>query len=152
MPRRSELTSTGGRFSSSEIRSMTRRSQIRNLDAASERLAPTSHKMTVVVIEDFEMLEDYIQAWEDLAVDALEPNPFYEPWMLMPALRGLATGKDLRVVLVLNIDRGEPVLCGVFPLERRARYKGLPVAAPLLRAVHAANSRELRARVPRRFS
>jgi CelD/BcsL family acetyltransferase involved in cellulose biosynthesis len=128
MPRRSKLTSTGSRFSSSEIWSMTRCSQIRNLDAASERLAATSHKMTVVVIEDFEMLEDYIQAWEDLAADALEPNPFYEPWMLMPALRGLADGKDLRVVLVLTIDQGEPVLCGVFPLERKARYKGLPVA------------------------
>jgi CelD/BcsL family acetyltransferase involved in cellulose biosynthesis len=99
------------------------------LDAAGQRLATASRTMTVVFIKNFEMLEDYIQAWEDLAVDALEPNPFYEPWMLMPALAGLAKGSDVRVVLVLTVDQGKPVLCGMFPLERRARYKGLPVAA-----------------------
>jgi len=85
--------------------------------------------MSVVVVEDFAILEDYLQAWEDLAGDALEPNPFYESWMLIPALRTLAAGKDLRVVLVLSVNSGEPVLCGVFPLERQHRYKRLPVAA-----------------------
>lgn len=129
MPRRSELTSTGSGFSSSTIWSSPSRSQIRTLDAASERLAPASRKMTVVFIKNFEMLEDYVQAWEDLAVEALEPNPFYEPWMLLPALGGLAKGSDVRVVLVLTEDQGEPVLCGVFPLEKKDRYKGLPVAA-----------------------
>ncbi len=129
MLRRSELTSTGSRSSSSTNLSITGRSQIRTLDAPSEWLAPASRKMTVVFIKNFEMLEEYIQAWEDLAVEALEPNPFYEPWMLLPALGGLAKGSDVRVVLVLTEDQGEPVLCGVFPLERRDRYKGLPVAA-----------------------
>lgn len=129
MPRRSELTSTGSGFSSSTIWSSASRSQIRTLDAASARLAPASRKMTVVFIKNFEMLEGYIQAWEDLAAEALEPNPFYEPWMLLPALSGLAKGSDVRVVLVLTEDQGEQVLCGVFPLERRDRYKGLPVAA-----------------------
>jgi hypothetical protein len=85
--------------------------------------------MTVVFIKNFEMLEDYIQAWEDLAADALVPNPFYEPWMLLPALAGLAKGSDVGVVLVLTMDQGAPILCGVFPLERTARYKGLPIAA-----------------------
>lgn len=99
------------------------------LDAAAARVAFTSRKMTVVFIKNFEMLEDYIQAWENLAVDALEPNPFYEPWMLMPALAGLAKDSDVSVVLVLTVEQGEPVLCGVFPLEKKARYKGLPVKA-----------------------
>jgi CelD/BcsL family acetyltransferase involved in cellulose biosynthesis len=103
--------------------------KMKTSDAASESFAPGSRTMTVVFIKNFEMLEAYIQAWEDLARDALEPNPFYEPWMLMPALRGLATDKDLSVVLVLTIDQGEPLLCGVFPLEKHSRYKGLPVAA-----------------------
>jgi hypothetical protein len=80
----------------------------------------------------------------------LEPNPFYESWMLMPGLRSLAPGKNLRVVLVLTMNCGEPILCGVFPLERKQRYKGLPVAAfslwqhiycplctPLIRASYA---------------
>src|SRR4026207_948693 len=85
--------------------------------------------MSVVVIDNVDILEDYVEAWEKLAVEALEPNPFYEPWMLIPALRTQSTGKDLCVVLVLTVNEGEPVLCGVFPLEKKQRYKKLPLAA-----------------------
>lgn len=92
-------------------------------------IASLRERMSVVVIEDFNALEDYLQAWEDLAANALEPNPFYEPWMLMPALRAFTTGKHVRVVLVLDFKQGVPFLCGVFPLERKTRYKKLPVAA-----------------------
>jgi CelD/BcsL family acetyltransferase involved in cellulose biosynthesis len=106
---------------------MKSNSEILTIDAQRDA-ALLAHRLSVVVVEDPDVLEDYVQAWEDLAEEALEVNPFYEPWMLMPALRALATGKDLRVVLVLTIDRGEPVLCGVFPLERKERYKRLPVA------------------------
>jgi len=98
-------------------------------DTAREGLASSSRKMTVVFIKNSEMLEDYVEAWEELAAEALEPNPFYEHWMLIPALRELAAGKDLRVVLVLAEDQFKPTLCGVFPLEKHARYKGLPVTA-----------------------
>ena len=107
---------------------MKSKSEILTIDSAPRDAALSDHRMSVVVIEDLDVLEDYVQAWEDLVEEALEVNPFYEPWMLMPALRGLGTGKDLRVVLLLTIDRGEPVLCGVFPLERKERYKRLPVA------------------------
>jgi hypothetical protein len=70
--------------------------------------------------------------WEDLARAAIEPNPFHEPWMLLPALRAFAHGLDVRVALVLarGGERGEtPLLCGVFPLVRVPRYKGLPVGS-----------------------
>jgi hypothetical protein len=107
---------------------MKSKSEILTIDTAQRDAALSDHRMSVVLVEDPDVLEDYVQAWEDLVEEALEVNPFYEPWMLMPALRGLATGKDLRVVLVLTIDRGAPVLCGVFPLERKERYKRLPVA------------------------
>ena len=107
---------------------MKSNSEILTIDTAQGDAALPDHRMSVVLIEDVNVLEDYVQAWEDLVDEALEVNPFYEPWMLMPALRALATGKDLRVVLVLAIDRGAPVLCGVFPLERKERYKRLPVA------------------------
>ncbi len=130
---------------------MSLESEILTIDAAYRRqAAPSRKRMSVIVIEDFAILEDYFQAWEDLAANALEPNPFYESWMLMPGLRALAAGKDLRVVLVLTVNCGEPVLCGVFPLERQQRYKRLPVAAlslwqhiycplciPLMRASYA---------------
>src|SRR5215813_2848126 len=44
-------------------------------------------KMSVVVINDLNALEKYVPAWEDLAATAIEPNVFYEPWMVIPAIR-----------------------------------------------------------------
>src|SRR5437763_10056109 len=97
---------------------MKSKSEILTVDDPSQwRATSLLEPMSVVVIEDFDILRDYVQAWEDLAVEALEPNLFYEPWMLIPALRALATGKDLRVAIVLTVKEGKPVLCGVFPLE-----------------------------------
>ena len=88
-------------------------------------------EMSIRVIDDFADLEEYIQAWEELALAALEPNPFYESWMLMPALSSFGRDKDLRIVLVFASDQAQPskppVLSGMFPLERRSRYKGIPV-------------------------
>jgi len=109
---------------------MNSKSHIVTLDARYQwRAGPIRERMSVLAIEDFDMLEDHVQAWEDLAGEALEPNPFYEPWMLMPALRSFTRGKDIRVVLVFAAEQGESVLCGVFPLQKRSRYKKLPVAA-----------------------
>jgi CelD/BcsL family acetyltransferase involved in cellulose biosynthesis len=70
-------------------------------------------------------LECIVPAWEELARAALEPNPFYEHWMLLPALKAFSAGQDVRVFLVWSGER----LVGLFPLERLARYKGLPVTA-----------------------
>ena len=41
--------------------------------------------MLVREIMDFDKLEEYVRPWQELALDAIEPNPFYEPWMLIPA-------------------------------------------------------------------
>lgn len=73
-------------------------------------------------------LERIVPAWEALARAAAEPNPFYEPWMLLPALRAFGGGQDLRLVQVWI---GEE-LAGLFPFERVPRYKGLPL--PTLRS------------------
>ena len=70
-------------------------------------------------------LECFVPAWEQLAREALEPNPFYEPWMLLPALEAFSAGQDLRVALVWRGER----LVGLFPFQRIARYRGLPAAA-----------------------
>jgi hypothetical protein len=95
--------------------------------------APTiEREMRVVVIKDFSSIEQHIPAWEELAASALEPNPFYESWMLIPALRTLGAGKDLQLVLIFASNKASPkappLLCGVFPLERKPHYKGLPVS------------------------
>ena len=87
--------------------------------------------MWVVVLEDWAALNHYVQEWEDLAASTLEPNPFYESWMLLPALESFSIGRSARIALVFaphplrKLD--PPILCGLFPLEIRSRYKGLPI-------------------------
>src|SRR5262249_35049632 len=60
--------------------------------------------------------------------NALEPNPFYEPWNVLPALRHLG-GAELRFVLTFARAIGQPgapvVMTGFFPLVRR-RLPWLP--------------------------
>ena len=85
--------------------------------------------MSVVVIDDFTVLEKYVPAWEDLAANAIEPNAFYEPWMMMPAIRAFGAGRRLQFALVLDNESarhdGAPLLCGIFPLEQQSHYQGL---------------------------
>lgn len=92
---------------------------------------PKDPSLSVVVVEGWEGLEPYVRAWDALAAAALEPNVFYESWMLKPALESYGRGKDLLFVLVLaDLPPGSlhaPLLCGFFPLQRRHGYKGLPV-------------------------
>ena len=64
-----------------------------------------------------------VPAWEELAANALEANPFYEPWILLPAL--WAKGEE-GFECVSVWDDGK--LIGLFPFERRASFKRLPVA------------------------
>ena len=72
----------------------------------------------------------YSRQWQQLADRPLEHNVFYEPWMLLPAMRHLATGKDLRVMMIFRrtASMGEgSELVGVFPLEyhhfKRSRFR-----------------------------
>ncbi len=94
--------------------------------------------LTVRVIDDPAALAAHVAAWQDLADNAIEPNPFYEPWMLLPALEYFGQGQSLQFVLVYSDRRGgPPLLCGLFPLERPSRYHGLPVRhARLWRYIH----------------
>jgi CelD/BcsL family acetyltransferase involved in cellulose biosynthesis len=77
-----------------------------------------------VVVDSAEALEAHVSAWQDLAAQALEPNPFYEPWMLMPALRAFGKGQDLLFVFLYRDTPGAKArLCGFFPLHRRRLKK-----------------------------
>lgn len=115
---------------------------------------PRKPKLSVVVAERWEELESYLAAWDRLSAAAVEPNVFYERWMLKPALDSYAQGEELLFVLVVaDLPPGSPhapLLCGFFPLVRRGRYKGLPVSTlalwcyvhcylctPLIHADHA---------------
>lgn len=87
---------------------------------------------SVVVVRDAAGLAEHAAAWDRLAAAALEPNPFYESWMLLPALRTLVGQDDVQVVLLYRPDparpQAPPILCGLFPLQRARRYKGFPVS------------------------
>jgi CelD/BcsL family acetyltransferase involved in cellulose biosynthesis len=57
-------------------------------------------------------------AWERLAARAAEPNPFFEPWYLLPGLR--QWGADVQVAAWFHEGR----LSGIMPLARPSRYYG----------------------------
>src|SRR5215510_13296799 len=90
--------------------------------------------LSVTVVEDLTDLEPYVSAWENLAAAALEPNVFYEPWMLMPAIRAFGAGRRVCFALILATDParplGPPLLAGLFPLERQSQYQGLGQKLP----------------------
>lgn len=108
------------------------------------RAAPAA-SYRVVVERTAAALERHLAAWIDLAGATAHPNPFFEPFMLLPALRFLPGGAGVDVALVYRNE----LLCGLAPLAHIRRYRGLPIAArtvwqyahcfdatPLLRAGH----------------
>ena len=65
-------------------------------------------------------------AWDELAAHALEPNPFYESWLLLPALDAFGLETSFRLVTIWNGERLDALL----PLERTRRFsRGLPLPA-----------------------
>jgi CelD/BcsL family acetyltransferase involved in cellulose biosynthesis len=62
-----------------------------------------------------------LAAWERLAARAAEPNPFFEPWYLLPSLR--LWGAEVDVAAWFHEGR----LAGLMPLERSSDYYGHPV-------------------------
>src|SRR5262245_22132811 len=93
----------------------------------------TRRRTSVTMVRDLETLTAYVPAWEDLAAAAIEPNVFYEHWMLLPALEAFAAGRDVGVALVLIHDvqnpQAPPKLGGLFPLERIRNFRNLKVSA-----------------------
>jgi hypothetical protein len=84
--------------------------------------------MRILMLESAAELSDHTAAWQSLANIALEPNVFYEPWMLMPAIDVFGAGTRLQFLLIYtDPSEGAPVLAGFFPITRRSRYQGIPV-------------------------
>ena len=82
--------------------------------------------MTVQVLTDPASLRQIWEPWVRLAGQATEPNIFYEPWALIPAIEHLSEGNDVRVVLVWSKDCEDDLL-GLFPLCRYRHHRRLPV-------------------------
>lgn len=103
----------------------------------------------VHVLRDVSELEHRLDDWTDLARESLEPNAFWEPFFLLPALAHLGHRHRFRLVTVEVAERrsGRRALGALFPFELRRYYRGAPIpvlslwrhryaflATPLIRA------------------
>lgn len=61
--------------------------------------------------------------WERLVARASEPNPFHEPWYLLPALRGLDPPGKVRLLV---LESGGEWL-GLLPVRRDRWYYRYPL-------------------------
>lgn len=110
--------------------------------AAAEALPVDVRSLAVEVVRAPDVLMALEPQWQALADAAVEPNPFYEPWMVLPALRHL-DGPRPHFAFIWGRDAATNtgrVLCGVIPfvVERRRRvalwrYPHCDLSAPLLR-------------------
>lgn len=64
-----------------------------------------------------------IASWAVLAARAAEPNPFFEPEFLLPALANLDPGGEVRLLVM----RDGAHLTFLSPVVRQRRFKGLPL-------------------------
>jgi hypothetical protein len=97
----------------------------------SEAVATSKTEMHIVVVRRADELARHVATWDNLAANACESNVFYESWMLLAALEAFGAGQRLEFHLIFAPGRGpdsqHPLLCGLFPFERRRRYKRLPL-------------------------
>lgn len=102
------------------------------LDAAGSvadpgRADPTAGRCRVEVINGIEGLGERRSVLDALARRSVEPNAFYEPFCLLPAVEAFGADKESCFVLVLAPAPGEQAI-GFFPFERKRKFRGLPVS------------------------
>lgn len=102
-------------------------------DSLATALETVSCGISVVAVEETEDLLDWIPEWEALAAAAIEPNVFYEPWQVLPAVDAFGRRGRLIHLLVFSVNpampSARPLLTAYFPLERVRRFRGMPVRA-----------------------
>lgn len=84
----------------------------------------------VEVVTSKSRLEEIVPQWCELAGRAVEPNPFYEHWFVLPSIDYLASSVNWRFLLVWQSGHkpGEPErLVALVPLERLATSWRQPV-------------------------
>lgn len=81
--------------------------------------------LTVRVVDPLALSDELAAAWDRLADEASEPNPFAERWCLQSALHLLDPERHARLVLVRD-GRDGPVI-GVMPIAPARHYGRLPL-------------------------
>jgi hypothetical protein len=103
-----------------------------NRAATRESREPGPHPVEpgIKVVESYQELRSYVDSWTRLASVALEPNVFYEPWMLLPALDLLPESRDVIFVLVFGRSdpSGQVALTGFFPIFIRKLPYHIPIS------------------------
>src|SRR5947209_13906775 len=82
------------------------------------RMQPIAGAPSIEAVTRIERLEELQAEWQELGDAAAEANPFYEPWMLIPAIRAFGDPDRLRVLFVFaphpSRAKGKSLLLGVF--------------------------------------
>jgi hypothetical protein len=81
----------------------------------------------VVEVTAFEQAAAFLEDWEQLAQQLCEPNVFYLPWALRPALEYLCQSQSIHLLFFFRLDGSEQTLDGVLPLRSRRLCPFLPV-------------------------
>jgi CelD/BcsL family acetyltransferase involved in cellulose biosynthesis len=81
--------------------------------------------LIVRIVDPLTLTSELAAAWDELAGQASEPNPFAERWCLQSALHLLDPERAARLVIVQG-DRGGPVI-GVMPLAPATHYGRVPM-------------------------
>jgi len=83
----------------------------------------TSAPSTVATCIPWREMEGEVEAWDALATEAAEPNPFFESWYLLPALHAFDPQGDVRLIYLEANGR----LAGLLPILHRPRYYRQPI-------------------------
>ena len=81
--------------------------------------------LTVRVVDPLTLSDDLAAAWDRLADEASEPNPFAERWCLQSALHLLDPDRHARLILVR--DGSDGPLIGIMPVASATHYGRLPL-------------------------
>lgn len=94
------------------------------LEAVSPRTPVTDASDAVLMISaDHAQDAEFVNAWEELAHVASEPNPFFEPWFIIPSLKAFAD--STKIELFAHFTEG--ALTGLLPIGRTMDYYGYPI-------------------------
>lgn len=87
--------------------------------------AAPADPLTVRVVDPLALSPELAAAWDRLAAEASEPNPFAERWCLQSALHLLDPDRTARLVMVRDGSDG-PVI-GIMPIALARHYGRLPL-------------------------
>lgn len=93
--------------------------------ASLENASAVGHAQPFAELIDWREAQSLIAPWRALAEAAIEANPFYEPWTLLPALKRYA-GDQVRLACVWE-GAARRSLLGFAPVEARRGYARLAV-------------------------